>query len=273
MRRECIEPALECAGSIGKWGPERSLKPPDPDSANVNTILNPVLPPQPKLSVITHVYNEQATMDAHVSFWKSLPPDVLSQVEFLCVDDFSDQPLRIEKGPLNLRLFRVTDDIEWNMPGCKNLAVAMSRADWLLFFDIDNIVDGNGFRSIVGALGSMQRNTMYRFRRVQDGREVDSHINTMVLSKWGFYRAGWMDEDFAGHYGYDDVHFHNMWNKYVGNQVLITDIAFQQLNIRTESLNRDQTHNYNLIRRKVMDEGVRGSVGKIRFNWAEVELG
>jgi hypothetical protein len=81
-----------------------------------------------------------------------------------------------------------------------------------------------------------------------------------------------MDEDFSGHYGYDDVHFHNMWNTYVGNQVLITDIAFQQLSVRTEVLDRDLTHNYNLIKRKVVDEGVRGSVGKIRFRWEEQDL-
>ncbi len=211
-------------------------------------------------------------MDAHVAIWKSLPREITSQVEFLCVDDFSDVPLRIHKGHLNLRLFRVTDEIEWNMPGCKNLAVAMSRADWLLFFDVDNIADAKSLQSIVASLGNLQRSTMYRFRRVQDGQDVDSHINTMVISKWAFFKAGWMDEDFAGHYGYDDVHFHNMWNKHVGNQVLITDIAFQQLNIRTSNLDRDQSHNFELIRRKVMEEGVRSSVGKIRFNWEEVDL-
>jgi glycosyltransferase involved in cell wall biosynthesis len=144
--------------------------------------MNPVLSPTPKLSVVTHVYNEQATMDVHVNFWKTLPAEILSQVEFLCVDDCSDVPLTIQRGHLNLRLFRVIDEIDWNMPGCKNLAVAMSRADWLLFFDVDNLLDARGFSMIVGALGSLQRSTMYRFRRIQDGKEVDSHINTMVLS-------------------------------------------------------------------------------------------
>jgi hypothetical protein len=240
---------------------------------NMASHLTLPLPPAPKLSVITHVYNEQATMDAHVKFWKSLPAEITSQVEFLCVDDFSDEPLKIDKGHLNLRLFRVTDDIEWNMPGCKNLAVSMSRADWLLFFDIDNLVDANGFRSIVGALGNLQQDTMYRFRRVQEGHDLNSHINTMVLSKNAFFKAGWMDEDFSGHYGFDDVHFHHMWAKCGGKQVLITDIAFEQLNIRTQNLNRDQSHNQALIQRKVLLEGVRGSVGKIRFSWEEVNLG
>jgi hypothetical protein len=63
-----------------------------------------------------------------------------------------------------------------------------------------------------------------------------------------------------------------MWAKAGGKQVLITDIAFQQLNIRTENLDRDQSHNQALIQRKVLAEGVRGSAGKIRFNWVEVDL-
>lgn len=230
------------------------------------------IPQHPKLTVITHVYNEQATMDAHVRLWKSLPHGILSQVEFLCVDDCSDAPLTVNKGHLNIRLFRVTDEIEWNMPGCKNLAVAMSRADWLMFFDIDNIVDTAGFQGILGSLDVLKRDTMYRFRRIQDGKDLDSHINTMVLSKDAFFKAGWMDEDFSGHYGFDDVHFHHMWAKAGGKQVLITDIAFQQLNIRTENLDRDQSHNQALIQRKVLVEGVRGSSGKIRFNWVEVDL-
>jgi 2-polyprenyl-3-methyl-5-hydroxy-6-metoxy-1,4-benzoquinol methylase len=227
----------------------------------------------PRISVITHVYNEQATMDAHVRLWKSLPREIVSQVEFLCVDDCSDVPLKIDKGHLNIRLFRVTDEIEWNMPGCKNLAVAMSRADWLMFFDVDNIINASGFQRIVASLGTLKQDTMYRFRRVQEGHDLDSHINTMVLSKNAFFKAGWMDEDFSGHYGFDDVHFHHMWAKCGGKQVLITDIAFEQLNIRTQNLNRDQSHNQALIQRKVLLEGVRGSVGKIRFSWEEVNLG
>ncbi len=223
----------------------------------------------PKLSVITHVYNQPDTVARHVEFWKSLDPAITSRIEFICIDDFSDPPLTIQKGHLNLRLFRVTDDIDWNMPGCKNLGAAMARADWLLFFDIDALVDAQGLGLMVGAMEQLNPDTLYSFRRMHDGQEVDPHINTLLMTKRGFFRAGWMDEDFSGHYGYEDVAFHHMWRHHVGKEVLLTDIVFQQLSARTETLNRNTDRNQALIHQRIIVENHKSSVGKLRFNWIE----
>jgi predicted glycosyltransferase involved in capsule biosynthesis len=223
----------------------------------------------PKLSIVTHVYNQPETVARHVEFWKSLDPAVTRQIEFICVDDFSDSPLQIQRGHLNLRLFRVTDDIDWNMPGCKNLGALMARADWLLFFDIDALVDERGLASIVGAIDRLNAKTLYNFRRTENGVDVAPHINTLLMSRDSFFLAGGLDEDFSGHYGYEDVHFHHMWRHHVGNEVLLTDIAFQQLSARTESLDRDTTRNQALVHDKIIKQGHAGSVGKLRFRWIE----
>lgn len=226
----------------------------------------------PRISLVTHLYNLHAALHEQLRHWKSYPREVTDQVEFLIVDDHSDEPIQIDKGHLNIRLFRVTDEIDWNMAGCKNLAACVSLSEWLLFFDIDNMVTGEDLAKLVGALDNLSKTTMYRFRRLRDGVEVDSHVNTMLVSRWGFFKAGAIDEDFVGCYGYEDIHFHNMWNKYVGNQVLLTDVAFLQLGYSTTNLDRDLTRNYEMIYRKVITEGCKSSVGKLRFHWEEVVL-
>lgn len=224
-----------------------------------------------KLSIITHFYDSNDGIGNQIRHWKGFDPGLLEQIEFILIDDFSPGPPQIAKEHLNLRLFRVTDDIDWNMPGCRNLGAVQAQSDWCLFFDIDNIVDEKGLSLIVQSLPMLDRSTLYRFRRIHDGREVDSHINSFLISRWGFFKAGAYDEDFAGHYGFEDVHFHNMWRKHVGSQVLLTDIVFQQLHYRTSGLDRDLERNQALIKSKV-EAGCVGSVGKLRFAWLEVDL-
>ncbi|MBV8380746.1 MAG: glycosyltransferase family 2 protein [Paucibacter sp.] len=229
----------------------------------------PTLVPIPLLSIVTHVYDQPAAVARHVAFWKSLPRELSQHIEFICVDDFSAEPLAIEREHLNLRLFRVIDDIDWNMPGCKNLGAFMARADWLLFFDIDAMCDAQALLKIVTNLSQLDGKTLYNFRRIENGVDVDPHINTLLMTKRGYFAAGGMDEDFSGHYGYEDVHFHHMWRHHVGGEVLFTDIAFEQLKVRTESLNRDTERNQALVNHKILVQGYQSSVGKLRFRWTE----
>jgi glycosyltransferase involved in cell wall biosynthesis len=225
----------------------------------------------PKITLITQVYNQPDAVARHVASWKSLDPQVARQLEFVVVDDFSDAPLDVpERGGLNLRLFRVTDDIDWNMPGCKNLAALMARADFLLFFDCDNMIAPDGLAALARAVGQLRPDVLYNFRRVlEDGEEMAPHINTLLMSKRGFFQAGGMDEDFSGHYGYEDVHFHHMWRHHVGTELLLSDIAFTQLGYRTSTMSRDTSRNQALIHEKINVQQYRRSTGKLRFNWSE----
>lgn len=223
-----------------------------------------------KLTVITHVYNSQAGIDEQVARWKSYSAHVLQQVEFIVIDDCSSPPLTIDKELLNLRLFRVLDDIDWNMPGCRNLAAIQSQSDWLLYFDVDNIITAEQMEMIVLALGGLDKKTLYCFKRIYNEVEVEPHINTYLISRSGFFAVGGYDEDFSGHYGFEDVIFRNMWRKYVGGDVLFTNIAFNQLNHRTNDLNRDTTRNHELAQKKLID-GLLKVKNILRFHYCEIE--
>lgn len=221
-----------------------------------------------RLTIITHVYNAQGPVDHQLALWKQYDPALLAQLDFLVIDDHSDTPLQIDKGPLNLRLVRVDDDIDWNMPGCRNLAATLAATEWLLYFDVDNVASQASIAKLVGALVTLDPLRLHVFRRTEGGVDVEPHINSFLITRQGFWRAGGYDEDFSGHYGFEDVLFRMMWRKHVGTEVLLTDIAFEQIAFRTSGLDRDTTRNQALAQARAA-AGMPKPKGMLRFAWGE----
>lgn len=222
-----------------------------------------------QLTLITHVYNAQAPVDRQLALWKAFSPELRERLRFLVIDDHSDTPLQVDPGDLDLRLVRVDDDIDWNMPGCRNLAATLCETPWMLFFDIDNVCSEANLRKIVANLPRMDASRLHVFRRTENGVDVEPHINSFLITRQGYFRAGGYDEDFCGHYGFEDVAFRMMWRKHVGGEVLLTDIAFEQINFRTSGLNRDQARNQALIQLRAA-RGFPKPKGMLRFAWSEV---
>jgi hypothetical protein len=225
----------------------------------------------PKLTIITHVYNAQAGIDMQTQVWRSYPDEVRKQLEFIVIDDFSDPPLKVDRNDLNLRLLRVDDDIDWNMAGCRNLAAIHAASPWLLYFDCDNIASAANLTALLGGLQLLDPRKLYVFGRAENGQIVEPHINSFLLARTSFFAVGGYDEDFVGHYGYEDVLFRNLWRRSMDGEVLLTDIVFKQMGWRTETLNRDLERNKALIEQKAL-QGFRKPVGLVRFNWHEVGL-
>jgi len=223
-----------------------------------------------QLTLITHVYNAQGPVDRQLALWRQFSPALQSRLKFLVIDDHSDVPLTVDCGPLDLRLLRVDDDIDWNMPGCRNLAATVAETPWMLYFDVDNVVSEASLMKIVDALPRLDPKRLHVFRRVENGVDVEPHINSFLITRQGFFATGGYDEDFSGHYGFEDVLFRMMWRKHVGTEVLLTDIAFEQIAFRTSGLNRDTTRNQALIQHRAA-AGMPKARGLIRFTWHEVD--
>jgi hypothetical protein len=224
---------------------------------------------KPALSLITHIYNQPLGLAEQVAHWQSLDAALRAQIEFIVIDDHSDPPLACSREGLNLRLFRVDDDIDWNMPGCRNLGAMLAGAPWLLYFDIDNVLPTAQLAMLLQGLPTLNPRTLHVFRRRRGEEELEPHINSFLISRQGFFLAGGYDEDFAGHYGYEDVLFRNQWRQHVGSETLLTNIAFEQTGRITQGLNRDTTRNDALIRYKAAI-GMPKARSLLRFGWHEV---
>ncbi len=223
------------------------------------------------LTLITHVYNAQQPVDRQLALWKQFSPALRARLKFLVIDDHSDTPLLLDKGDLDLRLVRVGDDIDWNMPGCRNLAATLAETPWMLFFDVDNVASEASLQKIVDALPRLDQRRLHVFRRTENGVDVEPHINSFLITRQGFFQAGGYDEDFSGHYGFEDVAFRMMWRKHVGTEVLLTDIAFEQIAFRTSGLDRDLHRNQALIAQRAA-AGLPKPKGMLRFAWEEVAV-
>jgi len=218
------------------------------------------------LALLSHVYNAQSAVDGQLQNWRALPPDALSRLEFLLVDDCSDTPLQVAADGLPLRAFRIISDIPWNMAGAKNLLRSQAQAPWLLFFDIDNHLAAAHVVTLLSCLPNLDPQTTYLFQRNYQGQSVDPHINTFLVHRTVLDNVGGFDEDFCGHYGFEDVYFHKLLVDRGLNRILLVDLPFEQGSARTGDLDRDMERNRALLNQKVsQNTGV--SAQQLRFEW------
>ncbi len=223
-----------------------------------------------KLAILIHVYNAQVVTQEQVDSWAELSHRDTESIEFLIADDCSSVPLQLRRYGLPLRQFRITTDIPWNMAGAKNLLHAKSTADWLLFFDVDNRVAPSLLVRLAKFLDQLDQSTIYMFPWILNGQEQEQpHINTFLIHRSTLDELGGFDEDFCGHYGYEDVLFQYLARRRGMKYVLLSDMPFIAHIGPTEGLNRDLSRNQEICAMKANDPGYRvGS--KIRFNWVEI---
>ena len=217
-------------------------------------------------------------MQEQVTYWESLPDDMLSQIEFVVIDDCSQQSPIWRTTNIDLRVFRITTNILWNQSGARNLAAFNASGNWAIFSDIDQKFYSHPLRVILDNLVRFDEATMYYLRSDNQfdaniGQRLRCHPNTYLVNLSRFKVHGMFDEDFAGHYGYEDLYMPRVWESRGGKRVILDDANyFQDLGFNTVNLNRDLDRNKLLGEQKIM-AGAKNSPGMLRFEWEEVEIG
>jgi glycosyltransferase involved in cell wall biosynthesis len=230
-----------------------------------------------KLSIISHYYNHPQMVHDQIAYWESLPDSFLSQVEFILVDDCSEQMPIIPKTKLNLKLFRVITDLPWNQAGARNLGAFNASGEWALYFDIDQKFYLEPLLSILSNLNSLDNMTMYymRIKELIDitvNKSLSNHPNTFLVNLSKFKIHAMYDEDFVGHYGYEDLYMPQVWEKNGGKRVLFNEIDFfEDMGFGTTNLDRDLSRNLALAQQK-MATGTKNSPSILRFEWTSVDI-
>ena len=199
-----------------------------------------------ELSYIIPIYqdNEEINIfDNLIKIYSKYDTNVLRKIHFIFVDDCSPKSIVIKNKDINYTLVRITDDIKWNQGGARNLGVTLSKTSKLILTDLDHIFPETLLKDLIGRKPS----EIYNFRRVKDGKEMQSHPNTFFCSKSTYFKSLGVDEAFSGNYGYEDVYFIEL-QKHLGTRIrkyrkgMITAIEHSQHN-----LNRDVEHNSKLL--------------------------
>lgn len=229
----------------------------------------------PKLSIISHFYNSPEKVEQQIAHWKKIDPELLKHIEFILVDDCSEEHPIFQKKDLNLRIFRITTDIPWNQAGARNLAAYHASGEWGLFFDIDQEIILESLPTIIANLDAFDNKTMYYLRANDifdslNNITLPHHPNTYLVNMQQYRTHGMLDEDFSGHYGYEDLYMPRVWENNGCKRVLLdSPTFFNDLGFHTASFNRDLQRNKNLAHQKLIN-GCKNSPGILRFNWKEI---
>lgn len=230
----------------------------------------------PFLSIICHFYGHHDKVLEQIRHWGQLAPELREKIEFVLVDDCSESPLVLPRHNLNLRLFRITTDIPWNQGGARNLGAMQAHGQWGMFFDIDQKIQLETVPLLIDLLEKANpRNTFLYFRireliDTQTNQSLPCHPNTFLTNLEDFRERGMYDEDFSGHYGYEDLYLMAVWEKHGGNRIVLEQpVFFEDMNFGTTSLDRSKERNQQLMDEKIKS-GYPGAPSILRFDWIEM---
>ena len=230
-----------------------------------------------KLSIISHFYNHPEMVLAQIEFWEKLPKAFLEQVEFILVDDCSTESPNFKSTGLDLKVFRIITNIPWNQAGARNLGLFNASGAWALYFDIDQKFYVDPMSQILNQLDFLDEGVLYYFKikalyDVVNNVQLEYHPSTFLVNIAAFKCMGMYDEDFSGHYGYEDLYMPKVWERNGGRRTLFnTPDFFEESGFGTQDLSRDLTRNAMLANEK-MRNGVLNSTGMLRFRWEKIIL-
>ena len=198
-----------------------------------------------KFTISLTFYNDHEHLHRHIDAWRTYP-----YVEKQIIDDGSKEPPQAD-----VPIYRINQDVPWNIPGARNLGAAVCPTEWILFCDMDQTFSKEAIDAIIDT--KLERGTFYSFQR--HGRPRTA--GTMLVNRMDYWRAGGYDEDFAGHYGYNDPYLRALFSRNNIKEVTLPIFCEQhsadcQL-IRTPN-------NEDLYRKKLVGEHSRNY---LRFTW------
>ncbi len=222
-----------------------------------------------ELTLVYPYYENRACLERQMRSWTQLPRDVSFRIEFLLVDDGSPEPAIVAPdGPINITLVRVKENIPWNQPGARNLGLKLAEGDWVMASDIDHLLPAEGLHQVLSL--NKDAGTIYFFERVAEGGLAKNpHPNSFLISRRTFWEVGGYDEDFCGHYGYDDNFLRQRFERTYRIVYLKEPALVEFEHGATRGLDRSRRHNRRLLRkkRKLLEKGKYRNGRTVRFEW------
>lgn len=211
-----------------------------------------------RLTYVTHFFLNGGSDDAVRNLLKQYQgydPELMSRIHFILVDDCSHISVDLSGFRLNIDLVRITDDIQWNQAGARNVGVVYAKSDKILLTDIDHVFPEHTLKELVHRANPVSR--FYKFyRKREDGSIGKGHPNTFFMSRARFMRFYGYDEEFSGNYGGEDYRFvknqkyHGSRQKYLGKEYWCSRRYDFNKNEDYHSLKRDHSNNTPIDKRK-----------------------
>lgn len=203
---------------------------------------------------LTYYNQGKETFLKHLELWKTYPKGF----KFIIIDDCSSITLEslikeVDFKDLDLRLYRVDEDLYCNIPGAMNLSAKECTTEWILFLDMDTLIDKKMAEQLLEIVKKNQRKTVYKFNRItenkKDNRYHKIHPKVCLIRLKDFWDIGGYDEDLVGHYGLTDpLFFYRAKGKI--DTVFCKNIFIHHYDKGEANIVRDMTHNIKLFEEK-----------------------
>ena len=228
------------------------------------------------ITVSLSFYNQGEILKRHIADWKSFPTGLKDRLKFFVIDDCSETPATEvlagqDLSGIDLNIYRVEEDIYCNMSGVKNLGAKECPTEWILHLDMDTMVSLAAASAMLERAGGSGPGVAYKFnRRVADTAHEKHHVphpGVGLIRKDDYWQAGGCDEDFAGHYGFEDTDF---WRKASGSIRLeeCLDIYLDYIPEGNSDISRERKKNHKLFKSKTKPG--KASTDYLRFPWKKV---
>ena len=214
-----------------------------------------------------------------LSYWRGYPSALRDLVRVVVVDDGSPRlpaadVLKSEALPLfDLRLFRIKENIQWNVPGAKNLGVTQAKTDWIYLGDIDHVLPAVSIERLCEMeLSTACFYSIGRKRAVKMAEDqltfklINSHIDTFVMSRAAYWNiGGYLPKRLGSYYKGPCQFFRKQVQRHL-RRVELNDVfhIFFDDSIVPDAITTDFPKDSNPARGEF--------VGPLWFNWEEVVL-
>jgi predicted glycosyltransferase involved in capsule biosynthesis len=219
-----------------------------------------------KITLSLAYYNDGEHLNAQLLEFRKYPSNIKIQI----IDDGSrDDPItnHLQKIPNNIEIYKIEEDIPWNIPGSRNLSATVSTTPWLLILDMDQIITLENMNKIL-ELPLRNDYEFYSFNR-KLGKINKFTAGTMLVSRSLWWECGGYDEDFIGNYGHNDPLFRFKMQHVGGHEKPLKNIWVKQESADC-ALNRNGVEVNKMLFNAKTKEYSRTADKKLRFSWKKI---
>lgn len=154
------------------------------------------------ITLVYAYYNNSKMLDLQLQEWSKYQDK--DKWQAIIVDDGSQRDPAIDHlidVGFPISLYRIKNDIPWNMDGARNLAMTHASG-WCLLCDMDHVLTADKAKELQGL--ALNAGRAYKFqRRLTNGTKINQGANIWIMHADLFWKIGGYDERYAGYYGSD----------------------------------------------------------------------
>jgi hypothetical protein len=231
------------------------------------------------MNIVFIYYDNPKMLETQIECWNTYPDFLTKIPQIILVDDGSPgspagDVVRRLCCSVPIMVFRIKEDIPWNMPGARNLGCRHAEG-WIYMSDIDTLLKGAEAKKLFeGNLLDDRYHYMPHRLWLPDYSFAEPAIVNLLYHKSKYNEVGGYDEDYAGLYGKEDFDFVTRLERVAPliprNDVTVLAVPPRVVrDARTRGLVRDRTKNNELFLKKEA-MGFPKPINSLRFSWERV---